>query len=188
MILEVSRDNNNLHHRREILMRNWLQNEPRDWPPRADLAYEMEELRYFVEQMDIRDKSPSLFRAFGFRPLVEKCSVCAARSHLAARIDPLVARRTVFLSFPFSMRIFRMRSAARRAEIVDFQSHRESYSIIDWLRLVTRERTQLQKNMSFFLQAFSVCFRDVFRSVGPAARRSRDSRDPFVFIRWWETL
>lgn len=109
--------------------------------------WEIEKLRYFVGQMDIRNQNPSLFRAFGFRPLVEKCSVRATKSYIVARIDPLSQLdRTLCLSLsfhhplPFSTRIFRMRSV-RRVEIVDFQSRRESYGIIDRSRRRMRERS-----------------------------------------------
>lgn len=95
---------------------------------------EMEKLRYFVGQMEIRNKNPSLFRAFGFRPLVEKCSVRATKSYICPYRS--VLPRDCSLGRAFSVcdlcvGVASHRIASRRTEIFDFQSRRESHSIID---------------------------------------------------------
>lgn len=85
------------------------------------LDSDVEKLRYFVGQMDIRNKNPHLFRAFGFRLLVEKCSVRATKSHtfihihiyiyaracvcVCARIDPFLLDYSFHAHFSYAIRV-----------------------------------------------------------------------------------
>jgi len=89
----------------EIVSLYWLWNELRNWNSVVRFNGEVEKLCYFVKQMDIRNKNLYLFRAFGFRPLVEKCSLRATKSYvcmyvcMCSRIDPFLLDRSCVCTF-----------------------------------------------------------------------------------------
>lgn len=121
--------------------------------------------------MDIRNKNPSLFRAFGFRPLVEKCSVRAAKSYIVACIDPLELLHSypiylsLFLSCYFSLSLYLPLfpralfvcnpCVVSRSSISNLATNRISLSIgraVVWENTVTKE-------YEFLSRSIFVCFR-----------------------------
>lgn len=86
----------------KIVSLYWSRNESRNWNSAVRFDGKVEKLCYFVEQMDIRNKTPHLFHAFGFRPLVEKCSLRATKSYICiymCRIDPFLLDRSSLCIF-----------------------------------------------------------------------------------------
>jgi len=84
--------------------------------------WDEEKLCYFVKQMDIRNKNPYLFRALAFDRLLKNV-LFVLRNHIYIC---MFSYRSVPPRPVLSVHIFRMRFVCR-AEIADFQSHREWY-------------------------------------------------------------
>lgn len=112
--------------------------------------------------MDIRNKNPRLFRAFGFRPIVEKCSLRAAKSYICSY------RSVLSDCSPLGLMLL-VRAIIASRQDPRFPIPIASVTDRSMLSLVKKNKTKkgtyvvTRENIRFFLTRYSHCFLTLLR-------------------------